>query len=99
MFVDVHVLVDVAVDGFWLRSGPFEGPATIKLRLRGEYLNLREGCAEALNIKCSSTDDLIRTSSSIRNFRNIIKSDVAGYPVATYVAQVPLCLQRKQDLE
>jgi len=27
--VDVHVLVDVYVDGFWrirLRSGPFEGP-------------------------------------------------------------------------
>jgi hypothetical protein len=27
---DVHVLVDVIVDGFWLRSGTFEGPATIK---------------------------------------------------------------------
>ncbi len=30
VIVDVHVLVDVAADGFWLRSGPFEGPATIK---------------------------------------------------------------------
>ncbi len=27
--VHVHVLVNVAVDGFWLRSGPFEGPAAI----------------------------------------------------------------------
>jgi len=30
VIVGVHVLVDVAVDGIWLRSGPFEGPATIK---------------------------------------------------------------------
>jgi hypothetical protein len=31
--VDVHVLVDVTIDGFWkmrLQSSPFEGPATIK---------------------------------------------------------------------
>ncbi len=28
--VDAHVLVDVAVYGCWLQSGPFEGPATIK---------------------------------------------------------------------
>ena len=33
VIVDVHVLVDVAVDGIWrirLRSGPFEGPATVQ---------------------------------------------------------------------
>jgi len=33
VYVDVHVLVDVAVDGLWrirLRSSPFEGPATAK---------------------------------------------------------------------
>ncbi len=31
MIIDVHVLVDATVDGFWLRSGLFEGPATIKI--------------------------------------------------------------------
>ncbi len=30
VIVEVRVLVHVAVDGFWLRSGPFEKPATIK---------------------------------------------------------------------
>ncbi len=31
VIVEVHVLVDVAVDGrMWLRSGPFEGPTTKK---------------------------------------------------------------------
>ncbi len=30
VIVDVHVLVEVADDGFWLRSVPFDGPATIK---------------------------------------------------------------------
>jgi hypothetical protein len=25
VIVEVHVLVDVVVDGLWLRSGPFEG--------------------------------------------------------------------------
>ena len=86
VIVDVHVLVDVAVDGFGLRSGPFEGPATIKPpALPGDtyYISF----AQPARAEARAHDDLSLQLAQTRSKRKFKPPSVSFLPRIN-------CLQR-----